>query len=183
MKPHQIAFSRPVDRQAAIVGFWPGEHWEPTLSEHQAYFAQPTPTTSRPVEPNAKYAHVTGLRRGQLTALCFHGVNRNGKPLWLMRCDCGRYTFRYIKGWIKRLGDPDRCAACETTQALTRPSPSRAAHGVRHARWIQQLVESGFTAQQAQLVDQYRLPCDDLVWLKGAVSEIETLMNSKGGAA
>lgn len=181
MKQQQFVQMRPVNRQAAMVAFWPGDNWEPMMSERQAWFAQSMPTVSRPIDACEKYAHVPGMRRGLLTALCFHGVNRNGKPLWLMRCDCGRYTFRYIKGWIKRPGVYDCCAACEYTNSITRPSPSRQTHGVRRVRWMQSLISAGFSQHPSDLIEQYGLSCEDLTWLKGAVSEIEGLIRNKGG--
>lgn len=174
--------SRPVNKVAARVAFFPGENWEPTLPVgNGSVFDEPP--MARPKQNIDKYAHVTGMRRGRLVAVSFFAVNRNFKTIWLMRCDCGRYAFRFIKGWSRRVGVFDQCIACETVNAITQSNPSRATHGIRSARWIAKMLGAGFTKVQCQLIQQYKLPTEDAVWLKGALAEIELRLIETGSNA
>ena len=171
---------RPVNKAAALVAFFPGENWTATkpVQAGAALDAPPIPRAKKSIE---KYEHVTGMRRGKLVAVSFYAVNKNHKTIWLMRCDCGRYAFRFIKGWAKREGVFDQCGECSTVAAISNTNRSRATHGIRRAKWMSTMASAGFTIQQCEFVRLYGLPTDDLDWLKGALAEIEAINAQQGG--
>lgn len=164
-----IAGSRPVDKKAALV-VSSGFRWNPTLPDRLVDSVWDAPKKCRPTPPDMM--HLLGMRRGRLVATGWMGVNRNSKPVWQMRCDCGRYTVRFIRGWAKRVGVFDQCAACESTAKLSHVNRSRALHGVRHSRWLASLTEAGFTEAQIAVIDRYRLPTDDIDWLRQALANL-----------
>lgn len=169
---------RPVDKNAVRVAFFKGAHWYPPLPKHvgSAFSCPPTRTGTLA----GQHPDVSGMRRGYLTALYHHHINQNGKEVWLMSCDCGMYAFRFIKGWARRVGVFDQCLACQTRNALTRTGKSHATHDARYTKWVDRMVESGFTTEQCDFIKAHNLPTDDLEWLKGALKEIE-LSGAKGG--
>lgn len=170
--------SFPVDKTAALVGFFPGENWSPLTPPKSGTVLEISPI-SHPKRNIEKYAHASGVRRGKLTAVSFWHVKKNHKTVWLMRCDCGCYCFRHIRRWLE--SDVfDQCLNCETATKITRPSTSRSTHGVRFAKWQIKMQAKGFTKEESLFIREYGLSADDLVWLRAVVNEF---FAKKGGAA
>lgn len=164
--------AKPVNREALAV-VMPGEHWEPTLSEHVAGLVFEVPFRCKP--PPSDEAQYLGLVRGKLTAVGFmHHKRSNGKSVWLMRCDCGRYTVRLIANWVKRLQHPDQCGCCAVTRSITHERNNSKTAGLRTARWRQRMADAGFSPQELDLVKTYKLPADDLAWLRATLDSLQT---------
>ena len=167
--------SKPIDRLALSV-ILDGEHWEPSIPTHLTNLVKDLPPKCQ--TPPKEQQMFLGQRRGSLVAIGFLSYNRNQKPVWLMRCDCGRYTFRYILGWSRRVGVFDQCVACDIQKSLTHIRPSLKTHGIRKAHWTDSLVKNGFSDAQIVIITKYALPTDDLDWLHGALASLPSLQAS-----
>lgn len=169
----------PIDKTAAQVAFYPGDNWEPTLPKRARVLD--FPILSRPNAVKKEYAHIPGMRRGTLVALHIQYYSKKDKPVWLMRCDCGRFTLRFIDRWIKKPSEFDQCVACEITNSIVKASiRSSKTHEHRKSTWKQKMSSIGFSTEQIKLIDKYMLPAEDLEWLRGAVAEIEAISAKKG---
>ena len=162
----------PVNRQALAIGLFPGENWEPKYIPN--IVSDVPPALRRPKVDAQQWVGIAGMRRGALVAVSFHHQKKSHKNVWLMRCDCGAYTYRNIDGWLKRVGTHgDQCEACEYKQSISPTGKlSRKTFNTRYARWVRKMEAQGFTREECALCKEYKLPADDLVWLRGALNEL-----------
>lgn len=160
----------PVDGNAARVGFFPGDHYSPNRPVNQGQIFDAPPL--RRTDVDSLFQHVAGMRRGRLVALYLHHLNQNNKESWVMRCDCGKYTFRFIRGWSRRVDVFDECLVCQVTRGKTKICKSHATAGFRFEKWVARMIDVGFTRQQCLIIRQYSLPTDDIDWLRSAMKEL-----------
>lgn len=163
-----------IDTLAAWVVFFPcdGSTDEPRFARSNGIALPPFTLKPGGVKTLAEFQ---GMRRGKITALRLCGHTKKAKAVFLMQCDCGRYAFRKIETWASRAPASDACSVCQQTEALSHRNKSRERHGVRRAAWLASMREAGITSQQCELIEKYSLDTDDLQWLKGALTEIESL--------
>lgn len=162
--------SRPINMQTRIVTS-EGEHWEPRIPGHMAHLVFDAPKKCH--KPPPSEADFVGLRRGNLVAVGFLNRKPNSKSIWLMRCDCGKYTIRLIKGWVKRLDAHDECDACKVTRSIANHQNGKEKiKNFKRAKFAQSLRDEGMTEGQIQAVLDYKLPCEDIDWLKQALQAL-----------
>lgn len=79
---------------------------------HRASMARPA---VRMCPPNVEDR--TGVRRGSLTVVGFHGYrqDQSGRTQWTVRCDCGAYDIRSGRA-LRRLNMDDRCGFCNVEE-------------------------------------------------------------------
>lgn len=166
-----------IDSTAARVAFGKGEAFSPKVGRRSAMDVLPS---ARPIDyEHPDYKHFNGLRRGRLVAVGYWATSRRGNAAFVMRCDCGRFVFRLIRKWVAA-SKSDSCEVCyvkaslqdQTISAVYINRRSSVAKHRKCARLQRRLLAAGFSKEERHLIIDYRLPTDDLVWLRGAVDEI-----------
>lgn len=146
--------SLPINRMAAKVAFYSGEHFDPTFSENHHPITMETPPKRRPLPTEAN--DYTGLRHGRMTAFQYFRPSRKNRAVravWVARCDCGRYEFRRPGRWIKHPSpefDPDRCEYCRRTDTIVR-NGGKSADQTRPQRlmaWVRSMRCLGFSDEE-----------------------------------
>lgn len=101
----------PIDKNASREMWAPSQEIFPT-------FQMPTLWPVSVEEINRRLENplrdLVGLRRGAVTVVGLIEYRENGRSVWCVRCDCGRYMKRTHRGWCKYLnrGRPDYCRYC-----------------------------------------------------------------------
>lgn len=168
-----------IDATAARVAFGKGEvflprpaqarhKWRDRLDMSRVHFDHP------------EFGQFNGLRRGHVELLGYWGTRGPSKiHVFAARCDCGRFVFRGIHAWLKGRDKADYCSVCalkasflgkEVDPFLYSPKPPRRKNKCPRLR--ERLNAAGFSKAERHLIIDYRLPTDDLVWLRGAVDEL-----------
>lgn len=109
----------PVDRVAARVVMFSGEHFEPkkkVLTDDQG-----TPheikIITRSMRMNPSFKDHTGSRFGRFTVL---GLSKIRGGSWVVRCNCGVYSTRKARAITNCRNTQDRCDHCRHLAFLQR---------------------------------------------------------------
>lgn len=144
----------PVDRQAARVGFFRGEHFDVEFTRQRpkrrvTMMAPPL----RPPRPMSAVDY-TGLRRGRVAAVFWFRQTADGEgSVWVVRCDCGAYEFRKKPGrWRKQPNPLDMCEICEREREMLRGPSSKKRSGLRVLRWVEQMRRLGLSDHEITAV-------------------------------
>jgi len=99
----------PVDKQAARVVFFGGEHWD--HKKKITCISQATPLQIKRVRPNEP--DLTGIKFGRFVVLgaLAQKAGANGRA-WVVRCECGTYETRRAKAIRNPNNALDRCQHC-----------------------------------------------------------------------
>jgi hypothetical protein len=111
----------PIDGNAAKVIFAKGEHYNPKKKVLTADSDLPLPTRAitKGMRNAEGFMDVTGVRNGLLTCL---GLSANTLSMWVVRCDCGKYSERSKKAMLNKENYMDRCEHCRQLVYLKRES-------------------------------------------------------------
>ena len=113
----------PVDRLAARVVMFTGEHFEPNKKvcsdERETPHEIAEITEAMRLNPN--FTNLTGIRFGRFTVI---GLCKTG-GMWCVRCDCGKYATRKKKAVMNKENVQDRCEHCRHLAFLQRDEYKR----------------------------------------------------------
>jgi hypothetical protein len=114
--PNFALYSTPVNKTAGRVKFGESEAWEPKFKDGNRHtFDAPPKPIGQPQDGAKDY---TGIRRGRLVAAYWYETDSRKGPLWVCRCDCGKYELRRPRTWSKKT-EQDACKVCEATHRVT----------------------------------------------------------------
>jgi hypothetical protein len=65
--------------------------------------------------------NIKGARYGLLTVVHFAGLDQHGKSLWLMQCQCGRYSLVAQRNLVSR--NTRSCGVCQPKLTRDNPKP------------------------------------------------------------
>lgn len=145
---------RPVDSQAVKVGFKAGEHFEATFDEKRPKRRLTMDAPPRMPERPDWERNYTELRKGRLTALFWFKPRPNRKSsIWVVRCDCGRYEFRFkLCRWLRENCANDMCEICERELEMQKGPKSNDRRVERLLDWIEKMRRLGLTDDEITIV-------------------------------
>jgi hypothetical protein len=122
-----LATSAPIDKAAALARDGSGEHFDIAIPDDMPHSETPLPmkAITRQHTSNPSFADLTGTRMARLRVLGMYAAPNTKKVgMWVVRCDCGRYTARSAKAIKNYLADPEkyegggRCWECQRVEIL-----------------------------------------------------------------
>ena len=111
----RIVTSAPTNKSAALVT-GKGIHWDPKKKLYAPWdVSSDTPLPIFPLPKSPECNGIVGSRFGRFVVKGYGGKSAQGAR-WVVRCDCGTYEHRKIKGL--RYGIEPMCVQCDYQNQL-----------------------------------------------------------------
>ena len=179
--------TKPVNRQAAVVGFFRGEHFEARFDSdrpkiYRTFRYPPSADTERPAGAN----DYTGARSGRMQA-CYYVKTKElsgsrFRDVWVCRCDCGLFEFRSPSRWTRKGITDDACEPCRRkAEMISAGRPDTAGNSKktmpeRLMRWVSQMRGMGFSDDEICAIRRLDITTNGM-----SSSEIRAAIASEGG--